>query len=602
MRASNGASTRSMPRGPRRRRCRSPGQSAVWSRWCSATGAGCARCGSRAPRCSAWWCCSCSSSNWRTAAGCSASCRSLRSARCCCWSGTSRLCRRRNKRRGRRKRRRLKEARHERPFDSRGPRCAGGSGERRPGAAHHLRSHRAAGRRTVPPADAAARHLRPRRSWRLERPAGAERRRACGALCLVAQRSSRTAHGFASGADLRGAPQRRIGGPRDGFHRPPGRLAGVGRQARRQGERGNAVAHRREPGQGPPAAGAFPGRARCTRPVRLPACLRRWRPGGDEEQLVRLAQGGQTIERMAVELGNLHARFLRLRWRDPHHGAPLAKVEIDSVQEVGPVAPIEWSGALKPERCAENYCDSLLPRALPLQSLRIDLADINTLAQVGVSGLVDATPASAPPPRFAPRNPLYALRHQQRRTNPLPSGPGEAPLLDTVVYRLAQAGGEARSPALALDGAVYSRLRLRTSRPVSVLGATPPTIAVGATPRTLVFLAQGGAPFSLAWSAVADKGAVQGAAPGAPLALSTLIPGHAADKPIAADDASVTLPVAAVQAVVAAATLAPVPATAPHDPSRKWWLWGALGIGLLALAGMAGSLFASLRKDRAAED
>ncbi|MCW5232775.1 DUF3999 domain-containing protein [Verminephrobacter eiseniae] len=330
--------------------------------------------------------------------------------------------------------------------------------------------------------------------------------------------------------------------------------------------------------------------------------LRRWRPVGDEEQLVRLAHGGQTIERMAVELGNLHARFLRLRWSDPQHGAPLAKVEIDSVQEVGPVAPIEWSGALKPERCAENYCDYLLPRGLPLQSLRIDLADINTLAQVGVSGLVDATPASAPPPRFAPRNPLYALRHQQRRTNPLPSGPGEAPLLDTVVYRLAQAGGEARSPALALDGAVYSRLRLRTSGPVSVLGATPPTIAVGATPRTLVFLAQGGAPFSLAWSAVAGKGAVQGAAPGAPLALSTLIPGHAADKPIAADDASVTLPVAAVEAVVAAATLAPVPETAPHDPSRKWWLWGALGIGLLALAGMAWSLFASLRKDRAAED
>src|SRR6218665_708743 len=31
--------------------------------------------------------------------------------------------------------------------------------------------------------------------------------------------------------------------------------------------------------------------------------LRRWRPVGDEEQLVRLAHGGQTIERMAVELG-----------------------------------------------------------------------------------------------------------------------------------------------------------------------------------------------------------------------------------------------------------------------------------------------------------
>ncbi|MCR6474615.1 DUF3999 domain-containing protein [Variovorax sp. ZS18.2.2] len=330
--------------------------------------------------------------------------------------------------------------------------------------------------------------------------------------------------------------------------------------------------------------------------------LRQWRPVGGEEQLVRLAHGGQTIERMAVDLGNLRTRFLRLRWSDPQQGAPLSKVEIDSVQEVEPVAPIEWSGALKPERCAEDYCDYLLPRGLPVQSLRIDLADINTLAQVGVSGLLDATPASATPPQFVPRNPLYALRHQQRRTTPLPTGPGEAPLLDAVVYRLAQAGGEARSPVLALDGAVYARLRLRTSGPVSVLGAMPPTIAVGATPRTLVFLAQGGAPFSLAWSAAPDKGAVQGAVPGAPLALSTLIPGYAADKPVVADDASVTLPVAAVEAAVAAAALAPVPETAPNDPSRKWWLWGALGVGLLLLAGMAWSLFASLRKDRASAD
>jgi hypothetical protein len=36
--------------------------------------------------------------------------------------------------------------------------------------------------------------------------------------------------------------------------------------------------------------------------------------------------------------------------------------------------------------------------------------------------------------------------------------------------------------------------------------------------------------------------------------------------------------------------------------SSAWWLWGALGIGLLLLAGMAWSLFASLRKDKAAAD
>lgn len=330
--------------------------------------------------------------------------------------------------------------------------------------------------------------------------------------------------------------------------------------------------------------------------------LRHWRPVGGEEQLVRLAHGGQTIERLAVDLGSVHAHFLRLRWSDPQNGVPLTGVAIDSVQEIEPVAPLEWTGALKPERCGTDHCDYALPRGLPVESLRIDLADVNTLAQVGISGLLAATPAAAEPTPV-PRNPLYALRHQQRRPAPSTGSPGEVPLLDSVVYRLAQAGGEAHSPLLALDGRSYSHLRLRTAGPVSVLGATPPTIAVGATPRTLVFLAQGAAPFSLAWNVAPEKNAVQGGSPGAALALATLVPGYSANKPVAAGEASVTLPpapVAAVEAVVAAAAQLPVP-TQP-DASRKWWLWGALGIGLLLLAGMAWSLFASLRRDRALAD
>ena len=331
--------------------------------------------------------------------------------------------------------------------------------------------------------------------------------------------------------------------------------------------------------------------------------LRQWRPVGGEEQLVRLAHGGQTIERLAVDLGSVHARFLRLRWSDPQNGAPLTGVAIDSVQEVEPVAPLQWSGALKPERCGADHCDYALPRGLPVESLRIDLGDVNTLAQVGISGLLAATPTVDADPAAVPRNPLYALRHRQRPPAAPSGSPGEVPLLDTVVYRLAQAGGEARSPVLALDGASYTHLRLRTAGPVSLLGAAPPSIAVGATPRTLVFLAQGAAPYSLVWNAVPEKNAVQGGPPGAALPLATLMPGYSASKPVAADQASVTLPqppVAAVDAAVAAAAQLPVP-TQP-DPSRKWWLWGALGVGLLLLGGMAWSLFASLRKDRAAAD
>jgi hypothetical protein len=79
--------------------------------------------------------------------------------------------------------------------------------------------------------------------------------------------------------------------------------------------------------------------------------------------------------------------------------------------------------------------------------------------------------------------------------------------------------------------------------------------------------------------------------------------GTAPDMPavtrMAADDAAMRRPpvLEAVDAAVAAAVQLPVPIE-PH-PAREWWLWGALCVALLLLAGMVWSLFASLRKDRA---
>jgi len=181
-----------------------------------------------------------------------------------------------------------------------------------------------------------------------------------------------------------------------------------------------------------------------------------------------------------------------------------------------------------------KYCDYLLPRGVPVQSLRIDLPERNTLAQVEISGLRDETQAAAQP-RPVPLNPLYSLRHRRPASTVAVSN--EIPLLDTVVYRLTQGDHEARSPVIALDGCSYTRLRLRTRGPISALGATPPSIAVAGTPRTLVFLAQGEGPFSLRWDA-ASHAAV-------PMALSTLIPGYTSTQPLSAGQASVALPSAA---------------------------------------------------------
>jgi hypothetical protein len=311
--------------------------------------------------------------------------------------------------------------------------------------------------------------------------------------------------------------------------------------------------------------------------------LRQWRRAGGEEQLVRLTQGGQTIERLTVDLGHLRARFLRLTWTDARAAAPLAGVGIDSIEEFEPVAPLEWLPALSPERCAADHCDYLLPRGVPVQSLRIDLSERNTLAQVGISGLRDEAQAAAQ--RYVPLNPLYALRHRRQAASAAVAN--EVPLLDTVVYRLTQGDREARSPVIALDGRSYTRLRLRTRGPVSALGAAPPSIAVAGVPRTLVFLAQGEGPFSLRWDAAADA---------APMALSTLIPGYTAAKPLAAGQALVALPSGAATVGATVGATPPPGADSAPPPRRRWWLWGALGAGLLLLAGMAWSLFASLRK------
>jgi hypothetical protein len=319
--------------------------------------------------------------------------------------------------------------------------------------------------------------------------------------------------------------------------------------------------------------------------------LRRWQPVGAEDQLVVLQQGGQAIERLTVDLRGVQARFLRLHWLDPMHAAQLSAVGIDTVHSSEPVAPLAWSGPLAAERCGADYCDYVLPRGIPANSLRVHLAQANTLATMHVSGVLDAPPVGNPSPMVV-HNPLYALRRLHRQTV-RPPLPQEVPLLDTVVYRLTQPGGEAQSPDLALNGAVYPRLRLRTDGPVALLGSPAPTLEVSTPLRALVFLAQGQAPFSVIWGVADSTPPVRTTvAAGGPLPLRTLIPGYTPGKAVLADPASVVLAAAATQPPSVAVDGAKV---APVDP-RKPWLWSALLLGLLLLAGMAWSLFQSIQK------
>lgn len=312
--------------------------------------------------------------------------------------------------------------------------------------------------------------------------------------------------------------------------------------------------------------------------------LRQWHAIAADDQLVRLQHGDQTIERLAVEIDHARVRYVRLRWHHPAQAPALSGVWLDSVEGAEAVPAVEWTSDVRATACGVDYCDYPAPRGLPLHGLRLALAERNTLAALRVSSLLPAPNT----PRATPRNALYVLRHGARRTRDAAT-PQEEVLADTVVYRLDQPGGEARSPALPMDGGVHTTLRLRTNGPVSALGSTPPVLTFGARPRALVFLAQGQAPFTLSWSAAGQPPVRDAAA----LPLASLMPGHRAGQPIVADAASVAI------TPVSALPMAPgTSSAAGADPSHKRWLWAALGAGLLVIAGMAWSLLRGLGEAR----
>ena len=306
--------------------------------------------------------------------------------------------------------------------------------------------------------------------------------------------------------------------------------------------------------------------------------LQRWRAVPVRGPLARLQAGGTQIERLAVDLQGLRARYLRLRFRTPAAVPPLQAAHVDSVQRAEQVPALQWSDAIAPTHCAQQACDYELPANTPIDSLRIGLSQPNTLAPVTVAGL---RPASTPP-YDGHRNPLYVLRHKRERS---PAPPPHW-LASAVAYRLSAAGRpeELTAPDLPLGAGVYAGLRLSWQVPVQGLGADPPTIALGTYPRALVFLAQGRGPFRLAWSASGPSGV---------LPLATLVPAYKAGQVIAADEARLELPPGAAAPAGAAAIHA---ARGSEGAARPLWLWATLGLVLLLLAGMAWSLLRSLRQ------
>lgn len=268
--------------------------------------------------------------------------------------------------------------------------------------------------------------------------------------------------------------------------------------------------------------------------------LQHWRAWGDG-QIARLSFADERIDQREVSLPGQSARYLRLLWSSPRQAPQLLSARLLSASSDRLAAPLTWSAVLSPSSAKAGEYQWELPLALPLQRLRVELAEANSLAPVSVTG----------------------RREGKVQWQPLARG---------LLYRLPQDGQEVLHNELQLYGAPVQQLRLQVDERGGGLGSAAPTIRVAIRATQVVFLARGTPPYVLA------IGKAAGAA--ASLPLSTLIPGYD-EKRLAALG-------------VATAAEAPLLEAAGAEQTSGWdWkrlgLWAVLlaGVGLLVLMALS---------------
>lgn len=271
--------------------------------------------------------------------------------------------------------------------------------------------------------------------------------------------------------------------------------------------------------------------------------LQNWSRWGDG-QVARLAFADERIEQRDVSLPGQRARYLRLLWLAPQQAPQLSAAELISTTRSSVLAPLSWSDALPSVAGKEGEYTVDLPVPLPLELLRVELSQANTLAPVSVSARHDA----------------------KDNWQPLARG---------LLYRVAEKGKDVVHDELQLPGQWVQHLRLQVDLRGGGLGKEAPRVFVGLRATQLVFLARGSAPYVLA------LGNANGKANSLPLA--TLIPGYDEQR-------LATLGVAKAGEAVVGTTPAVASASAASVDWQRYGLWGVLLLGVALLVGMALSL------------
>jgi hypothetical protein len=267
--------------------------------------------------------------------------------------------------------------------------------------------------------------------------------------------------------------------------------------------------------------------------------LQHWKAWGDG-QVARLSFADELVEQREVALPGRSARYLRLLWNAPQTAPSLTSAQLLSASTERPELPLNWSAPVsgKVEKPGEYVWQ--LPSGLPVERLKFDIAQANSLA-----------PGT-----------LFGRRSDQDAWQPVSSG---------LLYRLTQNGQDVVQDELLLSGQIVRQLKLEVDERGGGLGNEAPTVRFAVRATQVVFLARGNGPFTLAIGNPAAKAAN--------LPLSTLIPDYSVQKMNTLGKAEP----AGAPVIVAAQ---PEPAAASIDWKRVG-LWAVLVLGVIFLGWMA---------------
>jgi hypothetical protein len=298
--------------------------------------------------------------------------------------------------------------------------------------------------------------------------------------------------------------------------------------------------------------------------------LLNWRTLVSGAPLLNLEVGGQRLQQKRIDVPQQKAKYLRLAWvnEDAKNVFPEITAASGELAEKFVEAPREWAkfGAAKGDKPGEYVFD--LKGQLPVDRLRLDLPDVNTIAQIEVL----ARDKADQPWRSVTRG---------------------------VAYRLRQAEAEIGSPDIAVGASSERYWLIRVDPRGGGIGSGMPALNAGWVPHQLVFAARGAPPFTLAYGN-RNRAAQLGSLP-----IESLIPGYRDDA-----GASVRVAKTGAQPIVNVQAASSQPQKALGGEARlqeqidwkRWSLWGVLGLGVLVLGAMAWRLVKQLSTAPASAD